>query len=62
MTEVPEAAYGSPGRTASRLPPKAGTIAGPTCWRCQRTLADYLTPPYSLRCQRCKAQNTAPST
>jgi len=29
----------------------------PQCWRCGRTLAEYLTPPWSLRCHRCKAQN-----
>jgi hypothetical protein len=29
----------------------------PQCWRCKRTLAEYLTRPWSLRCRRCHALN-----
>jgi len=33
------------------------TVQYPRCWRCNRSLAEYLTAPWSLRCHRCKAQN-----
>jgi len=32
----------------------------PQCEVCGRTLAEYLTQPYSLRCKRCGAQNVKP--
>jgi hypothetical protein len=37
------------------------TDDGPTCWRCGRTLAAFLTRPWSLKCPRCKAPNTRPA-
>lgn len=50
--------------TAERLadaPVKAPTTdQAPACWRCGRTLADFLSRPWSLRCKRCKAQNCSP--
>ncbi len=33
------------------------TDMAPRCWRCGRTLAEWLSRPWSLRCQRCKAAN-----
>lgn len=33
------------------------TVQRPRCWNCSRVMAEYLTPPWSLRCHRCKAQN-----
>jgi len=33
------------------------TDLAPSCWRCGRTLAEWLSRPWSLRCQRCKAPN-----
>ena len=29
----------------------------PQCWPCNRTLAEYLGRPWSLRCRRCHANN-----
>lgn len=51
---IPAEAYGRPGRTASWK-----TITRPRCV-CGRTLAEYLTPPFSLRCPRCKKVNRIP--
>ena len=29
----------------------------PRCWKCNRVLGEYLTRPWSRRCQRCKSPN-----
>ena len=29
----------------------------PQCWRCKRTLGEYFARPWSLKCQRCGANN-----
>lgn len=39
--------------------PVAKTNHDPRCHACQRRLAEYLTAPYSIRCQRCGEQNVA---
>jgi len=52
MDAVPDAAYGA-GVDLRR------TTFDPRCWRCGRRLAEYLTEPFSIRCQRCKAANRA---
>lgn len=31
----------------------------PRCWKCGRALAKFVTRPWSIRCRRCKANNTA---
>ena len=31
----------------------------PQCWRCHRTLANFLARPWSLTCKRCKAPNSS---
>lgn len=59
---VPSAAYGPPGGAEPPRPRPVATAAPepeqkPTCWRCDRTLAGELTPPWSMRCPRCKADN-----
>lgn len=33
------------------------TVSSPTCWKCGRTMAEFLTTPYSLHCPRCKTPN-----
>ncbi len=52
MTTLPPSAYGV------ATTPAVPTIHWPKCWKCQRTLAEYLTPPYSIRCKRCRLVNT----
>lgn len=37
----------------------AVTDSRPRCWKCGRTLAKFVTRPWSIRCRRCKANNTA---
>lgn len=32
----------------------------PLCANCGRRLAEYLTPPYSIRCPKCHTQNRVP--
>lgn len=27
------------------------------CWRCNKLLANKVTPPYDIKCERCKATN-----
>lgn len=44
-----------PVPAASSSPPH--TDLAPKCWRCERTLAEYLTRPWSLKCKRCQAPN-----
>lgn len=29
------------------------------CWRCQKLLAVYLTPPWCIECPRCHARNAS---
>lgn len=29
----------------------------PRCWRCDKLLAESLTRPWSISCNRCKAKN-----
>ena len=30
----------------------------PRCWKCGRALGRYFSRPWSIRCRRCKANNT----
>lgn len=58
---VPPGAYGPTGPSRPAATPggaRGKRIDAPVCWQCQRVLADFLTTPFSLRCQRCKAQVT----
>lgn len=35
----------------------------PRCWRCRKKLAEYLSRPWEIICQRCHAVNaSAPAT
>lgn len=33
----------------------------PRCWRCNRLLAEMLTRPWTIVCNRCKARNQTDS-
>lgn len=35
------------------------TISGLRCWRCNKQLAEEITPPYTVTCPRCHATNKA---
>jgi len=46
--------------TTAEPPPASATIDHePRCWRCGRRLAEYISRPWSLRCQKCKAPNAS---
>jgi hypothetical protein len=45
--ELPKSAYGE-GLT---------TDEKPRCWRCEKLLAEKLTRPWVILCNRCKAKN-----
>jgi len=34
-----------------------GVDEEPRCWRCGKKLAEVLTRPWEITCQRCKARN-----
>lgn len=50
MPDIPHSAYGAEAGERT-------TVWAPRCWQCGSRMAEYLTPPFSLRCKRCKAQN-----
>jgi hypothetical protein len=38
------------------------TDQAPRCWRCRRKLANHVSRPWELICERCHAINAAPLT
>lgn len=40
--------------------PKPAVDQKPTCWRCGKLLAEYVTRPWQFTCPRCKATNNNP--
>ena len=53
-TRAPTVRYGD--RKFQRLV----TDIYPRCWRCDKLLAEELTRPWRIECQRCNAMNNSP--
>lgn len=58
MTEI--SVSSRPLNAAAQIAPSSPiTDREPKCWRCGRTLGAFFSRPWSLRCQRCKAENAS---